>query len=99
QVTGCWNAASAEFKKVWEKYHIRWFDANYRKDWKIVRQHNLWSKLVFRAGGVLGFDLEEISPDNWLWGVETLGDLLKVCGMRRYGLSVEELEVKIFRES
>ncbi|MCF7911303.1 MAG: hypothetical protein K9M99_02145 [Candidatus Cloacimonetes bacterium] len=96
QVTECWNASTADFKQVWEKYHIRWFDANYRKNWKIVRQHNLWSKLVFQAGGILGFDLEELTPDNWLWGVETLGDLLEVCGMGRYGLSVEDLGVRIF---
>jgi hypothetical protein len=85
-VMACWSASAPEFRRVWEKYHIRWFDANYKKDWKIVRQHNLWSKLVFRAGGVLGFDLEEISPDNWLWGVETLGDLLEVCGMGVNGI-------------
>ncbi len=41
QVTECWKASSPEFKQVWEKYHIRWFDANYRKNWNIVRQHNL----------------------------------------------------------
>jgi hypothetical protein len=96
RVTACWSASTPDFRKVWEKYHIRWFDGNYKKDSKIVRQHNLWSKLVFRAGGILGFDLEELSPDNWLWGVETLGDLLEVCGMGRYGLSLEELNVKIF---
>ena len=85
-----------EFRQVWEKYHLRWFDANYRKNWKIVRQHNLWSKLIFRAGGILGFDLEELSPDNWLPGVETLGDLLEVCGMGIYGLSTTECSVRIF---
>ena len=96
RVNGCWNAAATDFRKVWEIYHLRWFDANYRKRWKIVRQHNLWSKLVFRAGGILGFDLEELTPDNWLPGVETLGDLLEVCGMGVYGLSEEELNVRIF---
>jgi len=96
RVIGCWNTAATEFRKVWEKYHIRWFDDNYMKDWKIVRQHNLWSKLVFRAGGILGFDLEELSPTNWLPGVETIGDLLRVCGMGKYGLKEEELNVKIF---
>ena len=95
-VTGCWNASAVGFRQVWEKYHMRWFDANYRKNWKIVRQHNLWSKLVFRAGGILGFDLEDISPDNWLPGVETLGDLLEVCGMGVYGLSEKECNVRIY---
>ena len=96
QVNGCWKEAAVEFRQVWEKYHLRWFDANYRKNWKIVRQHNLWSKLIFRAGGILGFDLEELSPDNWLPGVETLGDLLEVCGMGIYGLSTTECSVRIF---
>jgi hypothetical protein len=96
QVMACWSAAAPEFRRVWEKYHIRWFDANYRKDWKIVKQHNLWSKLVFLAGGILGFDLEELSPDNWLPGVETLGDLLELCGMGYYGLGVCERNTPIF---
>ena len=61
-----------------------------------MRQHNLWSKLVFMAGGILGFDLEELSPTNWLPGVETLGDLLEVCGMGRYRLSDGECGVRIF---
>jgi hypothetical protein len=96
QVMACWSASSGAFRRVWEKYHIRWFDANYRKDWKVVRQHNLWSKLVFRAGGILGFDLEELSPENWLPGVETMGDLLEVCGMGYYGLGVCERKTLIF---
>ncbi len=96
RVNTCWKSSSPEFRQVWEKYHIRWFDAVYRRNWKIVKQHNLWSKLVFRAGGILGFDLEELSVDNWLWGVETLGDLLEVCGMGMYGLSEEECNLRIF---
>ena len=96
RVNACWKVAATEFRKVWEKYHIRWFDANYKKNWKTVRQHNLWSKLIFRAGGLLGFDLEELTPDNWLPGVETLGDLLEVCGIGFYGLSEGECGVRIF---
>jgi len=34
--------------------------------------------------------------DNWLPGVETMGDLLEVCGMVIYGLSEGEIEEKIF---
>ena len=98
RITDCWGAASLDFKLVLKKYCWRWFDDNYRKTEKIVKVHNLWSKLIFRAGGILGFDLEELSPDNWLWGVETLGDLLSVCGMRVYGLSEHELNVGIFKE-
>jgi len=96
QVTECWNTASAEFKRVWGKYHIRWFDANYRKNLKRVQQHNLWSKMVFRAGGILGFYLKEISPENWLWGIEMIGDLIEVCRMKFYGLGVCEREIPIF---
>ena len=96
QVVACWSATSEGFRQVWEKYHLRWFDAVYRRNWKIVKQHNFWSKLVFRAGAILEFDLEELAPDNWLPGVETIGDLLEVCGMGMYGLSVEELNVRLF---
>jgi hypothetical protein len=99
QVNECWNSADVDFKEVLKKYCWRWFDGNYKRTEKIVKVHNLWSKLVFRAGGVLGFDLEELAPDNWLPGVETVGDLLEVCGMGEYRLSGEELKVGIFRES
>ena len=34
--------------------------------------------------------------DNWLPGMETLGDLLEVCGMGKYGLKEEKLNVRIF---
>jgi len=95
RITDCWGATSLDFKLVLKKYCWRWFDDNYRRTQKIVKVHNLWSKLVFRAGGILGFDLEELSPTNWLPGVETLGDLLEVCGMRKYGLTEEECNVKI----
>jgi hypothetical protein len=95
RVNACWNATAGEFKEVLKKYCWRWFDGNYKRTEKIVKVHNLWSKLVFMAGGILGFDLEELSPDNWLPGVETMGDLLEVCGMGRYGLSGEELSVRI----
>lgn len=69
RITTCWNEAGMEFKQVWAKYHNKWFDATYRKSWKVVRQHNLWSKLIFRAGGILGIDLQELSPENWLPGL------------------------------
>ena len=42
------------------------------------------------------FDLEDLFPTNWLPGVETLGDLLEVCGMELYRLKEEECNVKIF---
>jgi hypothetical protein len=95
-INGCWNAATPVFKQVWARYHIRWFEANYRKRWKVVRQHNLWSKMVFLAAARLAFDLEELSAENWLPGVETLGDLLQVCGYRDYGLTPAQLGIRIF---
>ncbi|MCF7920510.1 MAG: hypothetical protein K9N06_11420 [Candidatus Cloacimonetes bacterium] len=95
-ITACWNAASDDFKAVWEKYHTRWFDANYFKNWKIMRQHNLWSKLVFRACADMCFDPEELSPENWLPGVETLGDLILTANMGNYGLTEEELNTRVY---
>jgi hypothetical protein len=51
--------------------------------------------LVFVVGR-LAFDLEELSAENWLPGVETLGDLLQVCGYRDYGLTPAQLGIRIF---
>jgi hypothetical protein len=96
RVSACWNAVSPAFRQTWSKYHIRWFDEEYRRDRKAVKQNNLWSRLIFFAGGILGFDLTELAVDNWLPGVNTLGDLLQICEMQPYGLSAAELEVDIF---
>jgi hypothetical protein len=95
-VTACWSAAAAGFRQVWDKYYIRWFDANYLKTWKITKMQNFWSKLVFKAAKTLGFDLKTLSVDNWLPGVETIGDLLLTTGMGSYRLNQEELNTKIY---
>ena len=96
RVNSCWNTITPDFKDLWEKYHIRWFDRNYMKRWKITKTNNLWSKLIFQAASILGFDMETLSVEHFLPGVETIGDLIAVCGMGRYGLSAQELSVKIF---
>ncbi|MCF7919664.1 MAG: hypothetical protein K9N06_07100 [Candidatus Cloacimonetes bacterium] len=96
RVMSCWKAAGREFHAAWEKYHIRWFDSNYRKFMKRTQIHNFWSHLVFRAAKKLGFDLETLSVENWLPGVETIGELLLTAKMGHYGLKPEELNVRIF---
>jgi hypothetical protein len=52
--------------------------------------------MVFLAAARLAFDLEELSAENWLPGVETLGDLVEICGYGRYSLTLEELGTSIF---
>jgi hypothetical protein len=96
RVTACWSAAATGFRQVWDKYYLRWFDANYLKTWKITKMQNFWSKLVFRAAGALGFDLKTLSVTNWLPGVVTIGDLLLTAEMGSYGLKQEELNTKIY---
>jgi hypothetical protein len=98
RVNQCWKGIRSDCRNVWEKFYNRWFDKNYMKGQqpRAVGPHNLWSKLVFKAAKALGFDLETLSVEHFLSGVETLGDLVKVCGMRRYGLSLEEMNVKIY---
>jgi len=96
RVNDCWNAITSDFKKLWEKYHLRWFDRNYMKRWRITKTNNLWSKFIFLASKSLGFDMETLSVDHFLPGIETIGDLIAVTGMGRYGLGEEELKIKIF---
>lgn len=98
KVLQCWQEVSPEFTEVWQKYYNRWFPLNYRKGkrGKAIGSHHLWSKAVFKAVQVLGFDLKTLSPENWLPGVETLGDLLDTAGFGRYGMTSAELNVGIF---
>ncbi len=99
RITACWNATTPEFKKVWEKLHFRWFGDNYMKEEEIIKPLNLFSRVVFHGGVILGCELENLSPDNWLQCVITLRDLLDTMDMIYYGLSDEELSVKIFEHS
>ena len=97
-VLQCWQEVSPQFTEVWQKYYNRWFPRNYRKGGrgKAIGRHHLWSKAVFKAAQVLGFDLKTLSQKNWLPGIETLGDLLTVAGYEGYGITLEERNVKIF---
>jgi len=98
KVLTCWQEVSPQFSEVWQKYYNRWFPQNYRKGkrGKAIGRHHLWSKAVFKAAQVMGFDLKTLSQDNWLPGIENLGDLLDTVGFGRYGLTQAELNVKIF---
>ncbi len=96
RISTCWQAVSIEFKKVWEKYHNQWLDVHFKKRRKGTGVLHLWTRLVFRAAAELSFDLEELSVDNWLPGVETLGDLLETAGETQYNLATEELATNIF---
>ena len=98
RILTCWKGVNSDFMSVWEKYYDNWFPANYRKSGrgKAIGRHHLWSKMVFKAADVLGFDLKTLSVDNWLPGIETLGDLLNVADYGNYGLSTTECGVKIF---
>ncbi|MCF7911476.1 MAG: hypothetical protein K9M99_03030 [Candidatus Cloacimonetes bacterium] len=98
RVLACWQEVSPQFTEVWQEYYARWFPSNYRKRkcCKAIGRHHLWSKAVFKAAQLLGFDLKTLSQENWLPGITTLGDLLDRAGFGSYGLSQVERGVKIF---
>ena len=98
RVMKCWQEVKPDFADVWQKYYNRWFPANYRKGGrgKAIGRHHLWSKAVFKTAQVLGFDLKTLSIENWLPGIETLGDLLAIAGFRFYGMTEAELNVEIY---
>jgi hypothetical protein len=98
RVNSCWQGVNADFRAVWNKFYNCWFDRNYWKGFnpKAVGEHNLWSKLVFGAAKELGFDLKTLSRDNWLPGVVTLEDFLKVADYGKEGLTPEDLMTRIF---
>ncbi|MCF7919407.1 MAG: hypothetical protein K9N06_05790 [Candidatus Cloacimonetes bacterium] len=96
RVTHCWSGAAAEFRQVWEKYYSSWFKVNSRKVGRVMRKHNLWSKLVYRAAKILEFDLETLNQENWLPGINTIGELIAVASMSNFGLTSQELETKLF---
>jgi len=96
RVNSCWKAMNAGCRVVWEKYYNLWFEANYRKKWHATGPQNLWSQVIFRAGKALGFDMESLSIEHFLPRVETIGDLIAVAGLGRYGLGEEELKTKIY---
>ena len=89
---------SPQFSEVWQKYYKRWFPLNYRKSGhgKAIGRHHLWSKAVFKAAQVLGFDLKTLSLANWLPGIETLENLLDTAGFSHYSMTNADMNVKIF---
>jgi hypothetical protein len=98
RILKCWQEVSPQFSEVWQKYYNRWFLLNYRKGkrGKAIGRHHLWSKAVFKAAQVLGFDLKTLSIDHWLPGINTLGNLLDTADFGRYGMTQAELDVGIF---
>ena len=98
RILQCWKEVSPQFSEVWQKYYNIWFPLNYRKGGhgKAIGRHHLWSKAVFKAAQVLGFDLKTLSQENWLPGIETLGDLLDTAGFSHYSMTQADLNVKIF---
>ncbi|MCF7912729.1 MAG: hypothetical protein K9M99_09385 [Candidatus Cloacimonetes bacterium] len=98
RVNVCWKGIRLDCRNVWEKFYNRWFDKNYMKGKhpRAVGPHNLWSRLLFRAAKVLGFDLETLSVEHFLSGVETIGELLSASGVGSYGLTQAELRTKIY---
>ena len=95
----CWKVTTPEFKKVWEKLHMRWFEDNFMNEDHLVKQHHLFSRVVFLTCAMMSLDQENLSPDNWLPCVVTLRDLIETYDQMYYGLSDEELSVKIFEHS
>ncbi len=99
RITACWNAATPEFNKVWEKLYIRWFGDNYMEEEEIEKPLDLFCWILYNACAVLSYDVEDITPTHWLPCVVTLRDLIDMLDMIYYGLSDEELNVKIFEHS
>jgi hypothetical protein len=96
-ITDCWKAVSPEFQEVWKQYYQNWYQDHYPEKERATRMVHLWTHIIFRAAADLGFDLQQLSPENWLPGVETLGDLITAGSEGNYGLSPEELQRKIFK--
>jgi len=96
RITTCWMGVSAKFNRIWEKYYSEWYELNYNGLWRKPRKQNFWSRLIFRAGKSLEFDLKTLSKGHFLPGIDTIGELIKAAEMGNYALSNEELETKIF---
>ncbi|MCF7920335.1 MAG: hypothetical protein K9N06_10540 [Candidatus Cloacimonetes bacterium] len=96
RMLSCWKATAPEFNTVWKDYHKIWFRNNVRRYQRATNCLHLWTLAIHRAAAKLSFDLENLSVDNWLPGVQTLGDLLKAAGLAYYGLTEEKLGVEIF---
>jgi hypothetical protein len=92
----CWKATTPEFKKVWKELQARRYDDNFKFEETLVNAHDLFCRVVFLSCTILGCDLENLTPNHWLTCVITVRDLLDSSDMIYYGLSDEELGVRIF---
>lgn len=97
-VTNCWKNASDQFKFAWKKYHQLWIVAELSRTNKATKSNNLWSSAVFRAAAETGEDPEGLTPENFIPGVETLGELLDAAYLGGYGLDEADLKTKIFND-
>ena len=95
-IAECWKNVQSEFLSIWQIYYQRWFDAHNKEEITTTSRLNLWTRIVYRAAENLGFDLLTLSPKNWLPGISTIGDLLAAADEDNMGLTVEELNVKIY---
>lgn len=95
-ISDCWKVARKEFLSAWQIYQTRWLENHFRKTRKATGILHLWTSAVIRAAAELSFDLEHLTPENWLPGIETLGDLVEAAGYIRYGVSDKVWEQKIF---
>jgi hypothetical protein len=95
-ITECWKNVQPDFMTVWRKLYQFWYEENIRDEIKAFTGLHLWTSIVFKAAANLSFDLNSLSPDNWLPGVITLGNLLTAGDIDKSGLSAEELNTNIF---
>ena len=94
-ISGCWKEVSSGFLQAWQIYQTKWLDNHFKKSRKATGILHLWTSAVIRAAAELSFDLEYLAPDNWLPGIETLGDLVEAAGYLRYGVSDKVWEQRI----
>jgi hypothetical protein len=95
-IRDCWKVTNPEFLTAWQAYQRRWLDNHFKKTHKATGILHLWTSAVIRAAAELSFDLEQLSPDNWLPGIETLGDLVEAAGYNCYGMSDKVWQQPIF---
>jgi len=94
-IRDCWKAVNNDFLIAWQIYQTMWLENHFKKTRKATGILHLWTSAVIRSAAELSFDLKYLAPDNWLPGIETLGDLVESAGFLRYGLSNKAWEQKI----
>jgi hypothetical protein len=86
-IRDCWKVVNPSFLSFWQVYQNKWLNAHIKKSHKATGILHLWTSAVIRAAAETGFDLEHLSPENWLPGIETLVDLVTAAGYKRYDVS------------